>query len=105
MGKKLFNFVLVVLVSLLLSGTGARVLKDPELQSVNGSKKLSSGPSPGVGHRYTDVEKSGSSVGQGYDNGRTGGVGNFGTSVGHKYDKVRTIGVQKSGPSPGEGHK
>ncbi|KAK8648009.1 hypothetical protein V6N13_128773 [Hibiscus sabdariffa] len=92
MGKSLFIFVLLLVVSLLLSETGARVLKDSELQSVNGSKKLSSGPSPGVGHRYTDVEKSGSSVGQGYDNVRTGGVGNFGT-----YDKVRATGVQSSG--------
>ncbi|KAE8680005.1 hypothetical protein F3Y22_tig00111392pilonHSYRG00122 [Hibiscus syriacus] len=104
MGIKLFIFVLLG-VSLLLSETGARVLKDPELQSVNGSKKMSSGPSPGVGHRYDNVEKSGSGVRKGYSNVRTVGVGKSGSSVRHEYDRVRAIGIEKSGPSPGEGHK
>ncbi|KAK8527819.1 hypothetical protein V6N13_085627 [Hibiscus sabdariffa] len=89
MGKPLFIFLL--LVSLLLSETGARVLKDSKLQSVNGSKNMMSGPSPGVGYRY--------------DNVQTIGLEQSDSSVGHEYHKVGVNGVEKSGPSPGEGHK
>ncbi|KAK8622309.1 hypothetical protein V6N13_117231 [Hibiscus sabdariffa] len=89
MGKPLF--ISLLLVSLLLSETGARVLKDSNLHSVNGSKKMMPGPSPGVGHRY--------------DNVQTIGLKRSDTSVGHEYDKVGVNGVEKSGPSPGEGHK
>ena len=87
MGKRFFIFVfllLSLLLSSVLSATEARALRDTKLQYSNASKQIHeamikgsflhsvkiSGPSPGVGNRYnniqnSEVEKSGPSPGEG----------------------------------------
>ncbi|XP_050207087.1 PAMP-induced secreted peptide 2-like [Mercurialis annua] len=53
-----------------------------------------SGPSPGVGHKYTYSQT-------------LGGIKDSGSSpgVGHKYTNSQLLGgIKNSGPSPGEGH-
>ncbi|XVF01334.1 hypothetical protein REPUB_Repub04eG0078800 [Reevesia pubescens] len=77
----IFLFLLSLLLSSMLSATQARELRDSKLLFNNGSKKIhkgtfkglfhvvkDSGPSPGVGHRYNNVqvEKSGPSPGEGH---------------------------------------
>lgn len=77
-----------------------------------------SGPSPGVGHKFTNSETLGgikdsgpSPGGKGHQftNSETlGGIKNSGPSVGgegHKFTNSETLGEMKdSGPSPGQGH-
>ncbi|KAK7263197.1 hypothetical protein RJT34_30784 [Clitoria ternatea] len=77
-----------------------------------------SGPSPGVGHKYTTsdtlggIKDSGPSPGgkgHGFTNSDTlGGIKDSGPSsggVGHKFTNSETLGGMKdSGPTPGQGH-
>ncbi|XP_021292309.1 precursor of CEP16-like [Herrania umbratica] len=88
MGKRffiLFFLLLSLLLSSMLSATEARALKDSKLQYSKAGKKINeatlrglslravkvSGPSPGVGHRYKNLqtiglENSGPGPGEGH---------------------------------------
>ncbi|KAL8034278.1 hypothetical protein ABFX02_12G017400 [Erythranthe guttata] len=88
--------VLLVIGSIFLATEGRRLNAAPEV--VGGFSYLGAvkaGPSPGEGHKFTNVET-------------LGGVKESGPSPGegHKLTDTKTTlgGVKESGPSPGEGH-
>ncbi|KAL2962728.1 hypothetical protein AAZX31_17G161000 [Glycine max] len=98
------------------SVTGGEVVDFFDWLSLGAMKD--SGPSPGVGHKFTNSETLGgikdsgpSSGGPGHQftNSQTlGGIKNSGPSPGgegHKFTNSETLGEMKdSGPSPGQGH-
>ncbi|EYU34552.1 hypothetical protein ABFS82_12G017900 [Erythranthe guttata] len=88
-----FLIILVVIGSIILATEGRRLNAAPEV--VGGFSYVKAGPSPGEGHKFTNVET-------------LGGVKESGPSPGegHKLTDTKTTlgGVKDSGPSPGEGH-
>ncbi|KAK7386399.1 hypothetical protein VNO78_26608 [Psophocarpus tetragonolobus] len=98
------------------SATGGDVVDFFDWLSL-GSRK-DSGPSPGVGHKFTNsatlggIKDSGPSAGgegHKFTNSMTlGGIKNSGPSPGgegHKFTNSETLGeIKDSGPSPGQGH-